>query len=729
MKTIRSSSLSVSALALSLAAGGSTACDVPPPSDATADQAVVGVESALGEARNPELLGIIRGATKPRLQPEVSPPAPTGSRGSCEAVFGDARNRCTYTEKYGLEHAEEMVAFQPNEDVLYPGAVIQTGQLAAGLLSPVPLPRTAVKLTLTGGDHEPSASVVPDKATVTTEIGKMRSVVKHVNAAIADYQGQSYSLEHGALQLKVDAKKLNATFGADWDNTKTNYLVKFTQRYYTVSATPPTGDADVLFDTVAGDQQALADARRFMYPGNAPGIISTVTYGRVLFVRFESSESAQKFKGTLDAEFKGITTNNSGDTKSILNASKMWVWAIGGDGKAVVHVVNAGVNKQAALEDLVGKYRLSGADFDPAYPGLPIGYTVRYIDGYQPAAVGFAAKFSQPDCGEVMNEASIDLTELYVYHKRWIGDAQMTYRIFVNGEKKYETTRTVERYTTYPLNQPIRVRIPERLGGKLGIRFEASVGNATAVSTTFDHEYNFSDGTWTNLGSQSLVANHANVNLKAHIKYTFGVKRIVPAGPLGGVVVAQPGSEGKDAQVGSWPMVDATNYANGGLLSAGTWTMYGGVRGSWRSYLAFDLAAISPTATIKKATLTLFGQKGGTTGVSPFLGHHGLHGMPNGFFVKRVTSPWSESTITWNAQPTLTDAGIELPKSTAVDQDYEVEVTDMVRQMVMTANHGFALLPGNPDPFTKVTFLSSDSDDIARRPRLEVEYDQTSCPR
>ncbi|MDI6814023.1 MAG: DNRLRE domain-containing protein [Desulfitobacteriaceae bacterium] len=59
--------------------------------------------------------------------------------------------------------------------------------------------------------------------------------------------------------------------------------------------------------------------------------------------------------------------------------------------------------------------------------------------------------------------------------------------------------------------------------------------------------------------------------------------------------------------------------------------------GTARSYLKFSLPAILDNALIKSATLNLF--------------HSGGHGLTGTSDVHRVSTDWSENTITWNNQP------------------------------------------------------------------------------
>ncbi|WP_164851194.1 DNRLRE domain-containing protein [Larkinella soli] len=142
-----------------------------------------------------------------------------------------------------------------------------------------------------------------------------------------------------------------------------------------------------------------------------------------------------------------------------------------------------------------------------------------------------------------------------------------------------------------------------------------------------------------------------------------------------------------------------------------------------RVAILFDLSSISAKANVKKALLTLyFNPK------SVYLASNGAtgHYPENAFQIQRITAPWKETIITWNNQPaTSSELQVLVPAATSPTQNYTVDVTDLVREMVRNpaANYGFLLKHQNETPY-RITFLaSSDHPDAELRPKLEVEYE------
>jgi hypothetical protein len=125
------------------------------------------------------------------------------------------------------------------------------------------------------------------------------------------------------------------------------------------------------------------------------------------------------------------------------------------------------------------------------------------------------------------------------------------------------------------------------------------------------------------------------------------------------------------------------------------------------SLLQFDLSSLTMSgAEVTGATLDLFTQAIGTNGA----GEVGLY---------LVTSPWSETGVTWNTFPTF---GL-LIDSVTVDQagqTYSFDVTSALQGWTSAAfeNHGFAIRMisdgGN------VTFADVDSSGAVNAPKLTV---------
>lgn len=127
-----------------------------------------------------------------------------------------------------------------------------------------------------------------------------------------------------------------------------------------------------------------------------------------------------------------------------------------------------------------------------------------------------------------------------------------------------------------------------------------------------------------------------------------------------------------------------------------------------RAYVKFDLSALPANATIESATIRMVG---GPTSISS-----------TPVTARRITSSWSESTMTYNSRPSTSGSGVVTGESVASGST-EVLTLD-VRAMVAargtaTVANGWELRPnGSNDSW----WYSSEWTAPAERPTLTVIY-------
>lgn len=176
-------------------------------------------------------------------------------------------------------------------------------------------------------------------------------------------------------------------------------------------------------------------------------------------------------------------------------------------------------------------------------------------------------------------------------------------------------------------------------------------------------------------------------------------------------LVLQPGpNDGKDARV--WSHQPNSPIPNSNKFDGMEWT-FNGTPGESRGLIEFDMAPIPSTANVTSAELTLYGID------------HEPRNYSNHAYLKRMTQPWKEDSVTWNTRPATDTTGqIYLPQSDSATQDYTLEVTDHVQEWVSHPDTNFGMMLDliEEDHYTKLRFYSSDESDAALRPRLVVHY-------
>lgn len=138
-----------------------------------------------------------------------------------------------------------------------------------------------------------------------------------------------------------------------------------------------------------------------------------------------------------------------------------------------------------------------------------------------------------------------------------------------------------------------------------------------------------------------------------------------------------------------------------------------------RSLFRFNLSSIPVNSTVLNARLSLFANP--TPSNNP-------HDGENKSFLRKVTTPWSANTVTFDTPPDFSYINqVELPQSISPTQDYlNINVTSLVIPMISdpSNNYGFSLALRLEGIYRSMNFASSDCPDTSKRPLLIITYDE-----
>src|ERR1035437_2361673 len=135
-----------------------------------------------------------------------------------------------------------------------------------------------------------------------------------------------------------------------------------------------------------------------------------------------------------------------------------------------------------------------------------------------------------------------------------------------------------------------------------------------------------------------------------------------------------------------YPTCASTNYGTYSLFLACDWSASGEL---WiKSFMKVDLSQIPSGATINQVKLYLY-----SDGTHANTSLNGSSYKSNACYLLRTTQDWAVNTITWNNQPLAPIVNaVTLSNSTTANQDYVVDITQLVKDMISNPTQGNGLV-------------------------------------
>jgi thiol-activated cytolysin len=476
---------------------------------------------------------LIRAANAPPIAAE-QPTTETGKETQIKTENGVSQE-CVYKRFTGTALYETLVSFDPNADSIWPGAITQTRTLPQGLAAPIGLPRRPGTITVSdaviGGEQSATkySRTISSPSLATTR--EATSAIFAQNAvrlaAKSNYLAETaYSMNEASLKMGVAVSWMNgsvkANFAGSWLTKKTTMVVRFIQAYYTVSFAAPPSPEKVFGPLVTAD-----DARPYMGPGNPPGFVSSVTYGRMLIMKVETDESERDLRAALDLAFNKVNVSIDAASKNVLKNSTFSVFVLGGSPDDAARIQASDSENRATA--LAG-YIQNGANFDPKSPGVPISYTVRRLADNETIKVSSTIDYQVPVCTPAAVNVSLDLQKLYIRKDGKAGGSTTgTYDLWLEsslssggaapptpGEQDKTSREPLGKGTTamndgstITLGLKSFARVNSQQGATLTIGAKVrSDAKGKECEMTRTHAYRFNPktgiGEWTNAGANTL---------------------------------------------------------------------------------------------------------------------------------------------------------------------------------------------------------------------------------
>ena len=292
--------------------------------------------------------------------------------------------------KKNLSSSHADVAINSNGDI-YLGALFKANQdLLENKPQQISLDRNKSRISvdlpgMVGGDSyvDATPTVSGMQEGVNTLLNRWHEKYAAKNPAPARMQYEStsaYSMNQLKAKFGSDFEKVGVNLKIDFEavnkGEKQVEVVDFKQIYYTANFDAPKNPSDVFAPGVTVDQLKA----RGIDENTPPVYVSSVSYGRQMYVKFETTSKSTELKAAINAVIKGVPIKAESEWARVLKNTTVTVSIVGGNADGAARVVTG------TVEDLK-KLIQEGATFSTQNPAVPISYKTTFLKDNQVATI------------------------------------------------------------------------------------------------------------------------------------------------------------------------------------------------------------------------------------------------------------------------------------------------------------------------------------------------------
>ena len=292
--------------------------------------------------------------------------------------------------KKSLSNGSADVAINGNGDIFL-GALFKANQdLLENKPQQISLDRSKGRISvdlpgMVGGDSyvdaNPTASDMQEGVNTLLNRWHEKYAAKNPAPARMQYESTSaYSMNQLKAKFGSDFEKVGVNLKIDFEavnkGEKQVEVVDFKQIYYTANFDAPKNPSDVFAPGVTVDQLKT----RGIDEKTPPVYVSSVSYGRQMYVKFETTSKSTELKAAINAVIKGVPIKAESEWARVLKNTTVTVSIVGGNADGAARVVTG------TVEDLK-KLIQEGATFSTQNPAVPISYKTAFLKDNQVATI------------------------------------------------------------------------------------------------------------------------------------------------------------------------------------------------------------------------------------------------------------------------------------------------------------------------------------------------------
>ncbi|MFK7079648.1 thiol-activated cytolysin family protein [Flavobacterium oreochromis] len=299
--------------------------------------------------------------------------------------------------------------------LLWPGNIVQGGTIVSGDLASIPIDPKGrntieVKVDAFSSNESKPSSLEVENPTAGKVQGALEKILNSYYTSGTKFPA-NYAVE---IQRTYDSKQLqvalgvgytgpsvglSASLGLNFKKNKTYYAVTLKQKFFNVSVSAKPGlQGD--FGWIKKDYPR-AEFDKYIGTNNPAVYISSVTYGRLYTLVYESDESSFEMEQALNFAYKSPAAAISVDQKlkysTTLQNTKVYAKQLGGNAAGGL---DAAFGAFAGNFEKVRDFVVNGAEVSKDNPGYPIEYTAVNIESNLDATINVSGSSSYSECEE-----------------------------------------------------------------------------------------------------------------------------------------------------------------------------------------------------------------------------------------------------------------------------------------------------------------------------------------
>jgi thiol-activated cytolysin len=465
---------------------------------------------------------------------------------------GNTERTCVRTKFDLRTNFSDIAILRPTQDVIWPGALVEANQsLLDGLPEPARFARSPVKIRvdLPGiGENGTKTIENPDQANVQNAIDEALEWWNanayeegYVNASSSSNRiTTSYSSTQASLDVGLNVAwatgDVQSQFNYETSATRRVVMATYKQAFYTVTFVQESGAQP---EDVFSPDVTLQQVQSAFSSDAPPAYIASVTYGRIIMFRMETSSSYTSAE--VEAAFKyAAGTQVDGDLEAryqeILSSSTVEVITLGGNAAVASEAVTA-----RSAGDLVPIITGENAVYSRSNPGVPISYAVKYLKDDQLAKLGYTTEYTATECSSIQtaNTITVNVKEFYVRKDcdGIEGDGEFSFRALVkNGsatEGDFRRSATLGDGGRVRLNEEVVFDAGRQVGNRFSVTFYSTEWDKYVWGETFKDSrmnnrsssktHEFGSTGWSNVTTSDIRLVNGSQNCQAELVYSVGV--------------------------------------------------------------------------------------------------------------------------------------------------------------------------------------------------------------